>query len=54
MSEYKLQMLNTEKFDDQAIMEAEKAGIEIYSPMVPGSRLHAVMHNPIDSGIDEG
>ena len=54
MSEYQLQMLHTEKFGDQAIMEAEKEDIEMFSAMVPGSRLHAVRHNPIDSGIDEG
>ncbi len=33
---------------------AELEDIEILSSVVPGSRLHEVIHNPIDSGIDEG
>jgi hypothetical protein len=33
---------------------AEQEDIEILSSVVPGSRLHEVIHNPIESGIDEG
>ena len=54
MSDYELQILATEKFYDEAIRAAEKEDIEILSSVVPGSRLHEVIHNPIDSGIDEG
>lgn len=31
---------------------AEQEDIEILSSVVPGSRLHEVIHNPIESGID--
>jgi hypothetical protein len=54
MSNYEKQILATEQFYDKAIMAAELEGIEILSSVVPGSRLHEVIHNPIDSGIDEG
>jgi hypothetical protein len=54
MSDYELQILNTEKFYDQAMHNAELEDIEILSSVVPGSRLHEIIHNPIDSGIDEG
>ena len=54
MSNYEKQILATEEFYDRAIMAAELEGIEILSSVVPGSRLHEVIHNPIDSGIDEG
>jgi hypothetical protein len=54
MSDYELQILATEKFYDDAIRAAEKEDIEILSSVVPGSRLHEVIHNPVDSGIDEG
>lgn len=54
MSNYEKQILATEQFYDRAIMAAELEGIEILSSVVPGSRLHEVIHNPIDSGIDEG
>jgi len=54
MSDYELQILATEKFYDDAIHAAEQEDIEILSSVVPGSRLHEVIHNPIDSGIDEG
>ena len=54
MSDYELQILATEKFYDEKIHAAEQENIEILSSVVPGSRLHEVIHNPIDSGIDEG
>jgi len=54
MSNYELQILATERYYDDAIRAAEKEDIEILSSVVPGSRLHEVIHNPIDSGIDEG
>ena len=54
MSEYELQIQNTEKFYDEAMLVAEQEDIEVLSSVVPGSRLHEIINNPIDSGIDEG
>ena len=54
MSNYELQIRATEQYYDEAIRAAEQENIEILSSVVPGSRLHQVIHNPIDSGIDEG
>ena len=54
MSNYELQILATGQFYDEAIRAAEQEDVEILSSVVPGSRLHEVIHNPIDSGIDEG
>ncbi|NNJ96499.1 MAG: hypothetical protein HKP12_05010 [Gammaproteobacteria bacterium] len=54
MSDYELQIQNTGKFYDDAIRAAEQEDVEILTSVVPGSRLHEIIHNPIDSGIDEG
>ena len=54
MSNYERQMLATAKIYDEAMQREEQEDIEILSSVVPGSRLHEVIHNPIDSGIDEG
>jgi len=54
MSNYELQIQETARFYDAAIAAAEQENIEILSSVVPGSRLHQMIHNPIDSGIDEG
>jgi hypothetical protein len=54
MNNYEKQILATEQFYDKAILAAELEDIEVLSSVVPGSRLHEVIHNPIDSGIDEG
>lgn len=42
MRDYELQILATERLSDEAIRAAEQEDVEI------------VVHNPIDSGIDEG
>ena len=55
MSDYELQILSTGKVNDEAMLAAEENNsVEILSSVVPGSRLHEIIHNPIDSGIDEG
>jgi hypothetical protein len=54
MSNYELQILATAQYYDDAIRAAETEDVEILSSVVPGSRLHELIHNPIDSGIDEG
>jgi hypothetical protein len=53
MSNYEKQILETEKFYDKAIRAAEAEDIEVLSFVVPGSRLHEIIDNPNDSGIDE-
>lgn len=54
MSAYENQILATAKFYDRQIRAAETESVEILSSVVPGSRLHEKIHNPIDEGIDEG
>ena len=54
MSNYELQIRKTGQFYDEAIRVAERENIEILSSIVPGSRLHEIINNPVDSGIDEG
>ena len=54
MSNYERQIQATAKIYDEVIQAAEQEDIEILSSVVPGSRLHEIIHNPIDSGIDKG
>ena len=54
MSAYERQIYATEEFYDRQIHAAEAEGEEILSSVVPGSRLHQKIHNPVDEGIDEG
>lgn len=54
MTAYDQQVLNTGKFYDEAITAAEQETLEILTSVVPGSRLHEIINNTVDSGIDEG
>jgi hypothetical protein len=54
VSDYELQIQATGKFYDEAIRAAEQEDLQILSSVVPGSRLHEIIHNPIDSSIDKG
>jgi len=54
MSNYEMQIRKTGQFYDQAMRAAEHEDIEILSSVVSGSRLHELINNPVDSGIDEG
>lgn len=54
MSSYEIQILKTAQLYDAAIRAAECEGIEVLSSVVPGSRLHEIINNTVDSGIDEG
>jgi hypothetical protein len=54
MSAYELQIRKTGQFYDEAMRAAERENIEILHSVVPGSNLHEIINNPIDSGIDEG
>ena len=47
MSEYELQILEPNKFYDEAITAAEQENLEVHSSVVPGSRLHHLIHNTI-------
>ena len=38
---------------DEMIKEIEEQ-YEVLSSVVPGSRLHEIINNPVDEGIDEG
>ena len=54
MSNYEMQIRKTGQLYDEAIRDAEREDIEILSSVVAGSRLHEIINNPVDSGIDEG
>lgn len=54
MSAYEKQILATERFYDRQMRAAETEPVEILSSVVPGSRLHEIINNPYDEGIDEG
>ena len=54
MSSYELQNLETERRCDQMIQEIEQRDHNILNSVVPGSRLHEIIHNPVTEGIDEG
>lgn len=54
MSNYEIQMRKTGQYYDEAIRVAERESIEILHSYVPESRLHEIISNPVDSGIDEG
>lgn len=54
MSVYELQNLETERRYDQLIREIESQDPNVLNSVVPGSRLHEIIHNPVTEGIDEG
>ena len=54
MSSYEKQILATERYYDAEMRKIEQGGSEILSSVVPGSRLHQKIHNPVTEGIDEG
>lgn len=54
MTAFEKQVFETEQFYDAQIALAEAEGYEVLHSVVEGSRLHEVLHNPIDEGIDEG
>lgn len=54
MSEYEKQILATGQFYDRQMHALEAEGVEILSSVVADSRLHEILHNPVDEGIDEG
>ena len=54
MSNYELQILETERRYDVLMSEIEREDPDVLSSVVPGSRLHSIIHNPVTEGIDEG
>lgn len=54
MSEYEKQVHAISQHNDAEIRKIESQGVEVLSSKVVGSRLHEVIHNPFDEGIDEG
>ncbi|MES9812614.1 MAG: hypothetical protein ACH255_07820 [Candidatus Thiodiazotropha sp.] len=54
MSGYEKQILETERRYDQLMQQIEKEDPNVLHSVVPGSRLHAIIHNPVTEGIDEG
>ncbi len=54
MSGYERQILETERRCDQLISEIERQDPNVLHSLVPDSRLHQIIHNPITEGIDEG
>lgn len=54
MTQYETQILETERRYDQMIREIEQEDPSVMSSVVPGSRLHEIIHNPVTEGIDEG
>ena len=54
MSNYEMQIHRTGQIYDEAMRAAERENIEVLNSVMPGSRLHQIINNPIDSGIDEG
>jgi hypothetical protein len=54
MSNYEIQIRKTGQIYDEAMRAAEREGIEVLNSVMPGSRLHEFINNPVDSGIDEG
>ena len=54
MSGYKRQILETERRYDQLMAEIERQDSQVLYSVVPGCRLHQILHNPVTEGIDEG
>ena len=54
MSRWKLDNLETARRSDKLFWELAQYYPNVLSSVVPGSRLHSIIHNPITEGIDEG
>ena len=54
MSRYERDNLETARSSDRMMSDIEQSDPNVLSSVVPGSRLHEVIHNPITEGIDEG
>ena len=54
MSRYESDNMETARRSDVMIREIEENDPNVLYSVVPGSRLHEIIHNPITEGIDEG
>ena len=54
MSKYEQQTLDTARHYDLMMQEVESIDPNILYSVVPGSRLHEIINNPVTEGIDEG
>ena len=54
MSSYEKQIRATGQYYNQSMRKIEREGHEVLSAVVPGSKLHQKIHNPVTEGIDEG
>ena len=54
MSRYEQDNLETARRSDKMIRDIEQTDPNVLSSVVPGSRLHSIIHNPVTEGIDEG
>lgn len=54
MSAYERNNLETARRLDKMIREIEQSDPGVLNSVVPGSRLHSIIHNPVTEGIDEG
>jgi hypothetical protein len=54
MSRYELDNLETARRFDMMIQDIEQTDPNVLYSVVPGSRLHQIIHNPVTEGIDEG
>ena len=54
MTGFERQIMETEAYYDAQIELAETDDLEILSSTMTDSRLHEILHNPFDEGIDEG
>jgi len=54
MTAYEKQIKQTSAYYDAQIADIEGAGAEILCSRVRDSRLHEIINNPYDEGIDEG
>ena len=54
MSKYQQQTLDTDRHYEQMMHEVESIDPNILFSLVPGSRLHEIINNPVTEDTDEG
>jgi len=54
MPGYERQILDTERHYDQMMKEIQAVDPNMLYSVVPGSKLHEMINDPITEGIDEG
>lgn len=54
MSTFEQQILNTDKYNEQAITAADAEVRDILYSFLSEEQLHRIINNPIEEGIDKG